>query len=124
MNFFNKKQSGLFVVILFFMTFATSFLHVSNVDINSKVCGTIISRQYTSKDTFLANVKVGDTLYKGTGPTKVLTDALANNSQLCINQKKTYNVVLFGIATAILGLLTLISGIFLLIFLFANEDEL
>lgn len=124
MNFFNKKQSGLFVVILFFMTFATSFLHVSNVDINSKVCGTIISSQYTSKDTFLANVKVGDTLYKGTGPIKVLTDALANNSQLCINQKKTYNVVLFGIATAILGLLTLISGIFLLIFLFANEDEL
>lgn len=43
MNFFNKKQSGLFVIILFFMAFATSFLHVSNVDINSKVCGTIIS---------------------------------------------------------------------------------
>lgn len=100
------------------------FLHVSNVDINSKVCGTIISSQYTSKDTFLANVKVGDTLYKGTGPTKVLTDALANNLQLCIKQQKTYNVVFFGIATAILGLLTLISGIFLLIFLFANEDEL
>lgn len=124
MNFFNKKQSGLFVIILFFMTFATSFLHVSNIDINSKVCGTIISSQYTSKYTFLANVKVGDTLYKGTGPTKLLTDALTNNSQLCINQKKTYNVVLFGIATAILGLLTLISGIYLLIFLFANEDEL